>query len=122
MTNNPAATTLRALLIFLSVSLLACAEPSGDSKTSNSFDYEGLALHLIQTNKLTISSTNCLSLEQESGTDPQFVEIYVREKHNNKCPGDPSSEPLLFTIRIDRNSHLANTDANSATGDFEEIK
>lgn len=110
------------MLIALAISLSACAEPHENQKTGSNFDYKNLALSLITSNKLTKISTNCLSLEQESETDPQFVEIYIREKHDNKCPGDPSSAPLLFTIRIDRKSHLATTDANSDTGDFEEIK
>lgn len=121
MTNNPTR-SLGALLITLTIGLFACAEPHENPKQSKSFDYKNLALRLIATNKLAQASTNCLTLEQESEADSQFVEFYIREKHDSKCPGDPSSAPLLFTIRIDRNSHSATTDANSDTGDFEEIK
>jgi hypothetical protein len=53
------------------------------------------------------------------------VEVYlveVRELHNAKCGGDPSTSPRLFNLRITIGGQDVWTDANSPAGEFHKLE
>lgn len=44
-------------------------------------------------------SLNCVSLYPETRT-AKYIEFAVREKHEGKCPGDPSVAPIIDRYRV----------------------
>ncbi len=85
-------------------------------------DIDAAVQQAIARNHLAQLSPNCLKLERSSEAETPYLEIYVREKHDAQCGGDPETAPLLFTVRIDRKNHAMSTDVNSEEGEFEPIK
>ncbi len=75
----------------------------------------------IVRNHLTSLKSQCLLFDVDSN-DPDATFVDVRERHGGQCGGDPSVEPRLFTIRIDRKTGKMSTDARSDTGEFKPLE
>lgn len=63
----------------------------------------------IEKNRLSGLPTECLAFYENTETD-EFFEIDVREKHNEKCGGDPDFAPRLFSYRVHKKDGSLCTD------------
>jgi len=75
----------------------------------------------VQKHKLTDVPEQCLSYTVEDNDD-EAIDIEVREKHDEKCGGDPAVSPRLFSFKLDRSTRQLRTDAmDREDGDFQPI-
>lgn len=106
---------------FVATCSCACGDTSSTPVVKNP-DLETSVHQAITRNHLTSLAPNCLQLERSSKHETPYFEIYIREKHDEQCGGDPETAPLLFTVRIDRNNQAMSTNANSDEEEFKPIK
>jgi hypothetical protein len=64
--------------------------------------------------------SKCLMIEIRPGIKYDIADI--RERHSDGCKGDPSTEPRLFSLRVDRKTGIVMSDAQSIDGTFHRIK
>jgi hypothetical protein len=75
----------------------------------------------IKEHSMTSLASDCLQFEisDDPASDRSLVD--VRELHNARCGGDPSTAPRLFMLKIDAVSGAIWTDARSTNGEFERL-
>lgn len=98
-------TTVFSLGLFL---LLAVIAPGSNVEAKTPLTEEQALNHLIsriQKDKLYDSwaTLSCLSIFVEDKTKKYF-DIAIREKHNERCPGDPATAPIVDHFRVDRST------------------
>lgn len=59
---------------------------------------------LERNHALTSAQTRCVIYLLEQETDA-YIEVQVRERHGQGCPGDPGTGPRLFNVRYEKRSH-----------------
>jgi hypothetical protein len=80
--------------------------PAGDVEAKTPLTEKQALNHLIsciQKDKLYDSWTtlSCLSILVEEKTK-QYFDIAIREKHDERCLGDPLTAPIVDRFRVDR--------------------
>lgn len=73
----------------------------------------------IYKHKLTTLKKECLLFIPDDKGD--YYEIEVREKHSEKCGGDPQISPRLFNYEVDKQTGKMRTDDPVWTGMIREI-
>jgi hypothetical protein len=113
-------------LFLLSLSLPSCAHADpivSDQVSIAQTDEDALvqqAMQAIISNHLTKVRQECLAIDVDSQS-AKTVLLDVREHHGDDCPGDPATEPHIFTIKIDRSSGKMASDAK-LPGTFKPLK
>jgi hypothetical protein len=72
-------------------------------------DWFAKAFAAVSRNKLTTLKPDCYRMIVDK-ENAKYLELTVREIHNNKCGGDPMVEPRMFGLRIDKKSGRIWTD------------
>ena len=80
------------------------------------------AKQAIEKYNLSPISLKCLLFVSTDAGTKNRAAVEVRELHNQKCGGDPSTAPRLFTLEIDLVDGSIWTDAKSLSGDMERLK
>ncbi len=62
---------------------------------------------------LTRDAKDCLLFVVNGNDPPNAVRMKVMEKHSGACPGDKTTLPLLFTLKVDRLGQTVQTDSGS---------
>ena len=98
-------TSVFSLGLFL---LLAVMVPGSNVEAKTPLTEKQALNHLIsriQKDKLYDSWTtlSCLSILVEEKTK-QYFDIAIREKHDERCPGDPLTAPIVDRFRVDRST------------------
>ena len=62
---------------------------------------------------LTHDARECLLFIINGNDPPSAQRFQVMEKHSGTCPGQRGQLPLLFTLRVDRDHGLVQTDQGS---------
>ena len=63
---------------------------------------------------LTHDARECLLFIINGNDPPSAQRFQVMEKHSGTCPGQRGQLPLLFTLRVDRDHGLVQTDQGSS--------
>jgi len=97
--------TLKISLIFLFFAFWV----SIPANAKNLLDEENalnVLVSQIQKDKLYDGWTNlaCLSFITEENTK-RYFDFAIHEKHGGKCPGDPSTAPVVDRFRVNRMAH-----------------
>lgn len=83
----------------------------------------GKVVKSVEKHKLTTLKTECLMFVDEEAETSYLID--VREKHDEKCGGDPETAPRLFSYEIDKRSGRMKTDAPADgqewTGEYRDI-
>ena len=99
------------------ITLSAVAAPPAHAQSVRN---EGQAVRRVSEsvarNKLTSLKPECLMFMAEK-TERGYT-VDVREKHDEKCGGDPQTAPRLFSYEIDRRSGKMKTDAPTPGGEW----
>jgi len=75
----------------------------------------------IKQAQLTDRADECLKYQFDATSFKDAYVIQVRESHEDpRCGGDRGTEPLLFTVRVDKRSGAMSTDIRSP-GRFEPL-
>lgn len=99
---------------------------ASDSVVAKEQDWFAKAFAVVSRNKLTALEPRCYRMIVDK-ENQKYLEITVREIHNDKCGGDPMVEPRLFGLRIDKKSGRIWTDfpppgaKGSYDGDFKYV-
>jgi hypothetical protein len=72
-------------------------------------DWFAKAFAAVSRNKLTTLKPTCYRMIVDK-ENARYLELTVREIHNDKCGGDPMVEPRMFGLRIDKKSGRIWTD------------
>lgn len=64
----------------------------------------------VQKHGLTSLDIACLMFSEDEETDT-FYRVEVREKHNQKCGGDPMFAPRLFSYQVQKQDGSLCTDS-----------
>jgi hypothetical protein len=67
----------------------------------------------IAEQKKLLSSPKCTDYLYMPDSEPGVDSVIVVEKHNSRCPGDPGTQPRLFTVNVDKKTHEMTSDINS---------
>lgn len=102
-------------LVRTAVLLMLVAAPAAAADQATMAVERSVAV--IEANQLTRVGPDCLLFDVEPGPR-HLLDVIVREKHDQRCGGDPEIEPTLFTIRIDKAHRIVTTDAGSPDGSF----
>lgn len=70
-----------------------------------------LVIKSVKKNKLTTLPMECLFFMESSSNDI-YYEIDVREKHDQKCGGDPETAPRLMSYEVDKKTGKMRTDSS----------
>lgn len=74
--------------------------------------------HLTRQYNLTSLSIECLAFEEQDIVKDK-MEIVVREVHNEKCGGDPRTEPRVFSLEVNIATGEFKTDRYSPSAEYE---
>ncbi|TCP97795.1 hypothetical protein EDC44_101183 [Cricetibacter osteomyelitidis] len=95
----------KVIILFLSILLVACFNNSLIQDEDMALEK---VVQSIEKHKLTLLERECLFfISNDKGT---YYEIEVREKHNEKCGGDPLTAPRLFSYEVDKQTGKMQTD------------
>lgn len=72
----------------------------------------------IAEQKKLLFSPECTDYLYMPDSEPGIDSVIVVEKHEGNCPGDPGTQPRLFTVNIDQTTHEMTSDINDLV-DFE---
>lgn len=70
----------------------------------------GFVIASVKKNKLLSLPLDCVSFV-ESGEDNAYFHIDIREKHNEKCGGDPQSSPRIMSYQVHKSTGKLCTDS-----------
>lgn len=96
---------------------------SSDGVGAKEQDWLAKAFAVVSRNKLTTLTPDCYRMYIDV-ENAKYLELTVREIHNDKCGGEPMVEPRLFGLRINKKSGRIWTDVpppgakGSFDGDF----
>ena len=82
---------------------------ASDGVVAKEQDWFAKAFAAVSRNKLTALKPGCYRMIVDK-ENAKYLELTVREIHNDKCGGDPMVEPRLFGLRIDKKSGRIWTD------------
>ncbi|TBM08661.1 hypothetical protein [Hafnia alvei] len=66
----------------------------------------------IAEQKKLLFSPECTDYLYMPDSEPGIDSVIVVEKHEGNCPGDPGTQPRLFTVNIDQKTHEMTSDIN----------
>ncbi|MGL4681596.1 hypothetical protein RIN66_01810 [Hafnia alvei] len=69
---------------------------------------------IAEKNKL-LYSPECTDYLYMPDSEPGIDSVIVVEKHGGRCPGDPGTQPRLFTVNVDQKTHKMTSDINDPT-------
>lgn len=97
-------------------------EQSGQTQANLDRKLSNLAAQAVTENSLTEIPIECLSFSLSDALYNGHRIVDIRERHSEQCGGDPHTAPRLFSIAIDEVDGALWSDANSLTGQFEQIE
>jgi hypothetical protein len=108
-----------ALVVPLSIAVLMSCAPLGKAAEIDEGPLIARAVRAVERYRLTEIPAPCLSFRVLRNR-PQESLVEVREKHDERCGGDPGTSPRLFGVLLDE-SGVAATDADSDDGTFRRL-
>lgn len=69
----------------------------------------------LEEKKLLISP-ECTDYLYIPDNEPGVDVVDVVEKHGGSCPGDPQTQPRLFSVSVDKKTHKMESDINDPEG------
>lgn len=97
-----------------------CRSETPQNAAPNAFP-QAWAKNVIADKRLTDRAIDCLEIVTLERTEKYATIVNVHEIHNEKCKGDTSTSPRLFTIALDKNGNIW-SDAKSLLGQLEKLE
>ncbi|MDI3361893.1 hypothetical protein QQF21_03190 [Lelliottia sp. V89_10] len=95
----------------IATTLLACAILSTNVFSAQLPPVAQKVKNIAEKNKL-LYSPECTDYLYMPDSEPGIDSVIVVEKHEGRCPGDPGTQPRLFTVNIDQKTHEMTSDIN----------
>ncbi|HEX5485459.1 MAG TPA: hypothetical protein VFX23_05640 [Limnobacter sp.] len=105
--------------ILVSLSIATCSLGACAATVKSDDQAVDLAAKAVQKYQLTTLALECLYFDTEDEKTKYLVR--VREKHNEKCGGDPETSPTLFFIRVNKKDGKLSTTARNTDDEFESL-
>ncbi|EOY5095380.1 hypothetical protein ACP3A9_003728 [Citrobacter amalonaticus] len=70
-----------------------------------------LVKNTLEEKKLLVSP-ECTDYLYIPDNEPGLDVVNVVEKHGGSCPGDPQTQPRLFSVSVDKTTHKMESDIN----------
>ncbi|HCL6627773.1 TPA: hypothetical protein N2R15_002484 [Citrobacter amalonaticus] len=68
--------------------------------------------------KKILSSPECTDYLYLPDNEPGVDVVNVVEKHGGSCPGDPQTQPRLFSVYVDQKTHKMESDINDPVNEI----
>jgi len=114
------------LSFFIVLVVTACSEKQNVEQATDSYignqkqdsKWVVKAKQLTRQHKLTSLAIECLAFEEQDIVKGK-MEIVVREVHNEKCGGDPRTEPRVLSMEVTLATGEIKTDRYSPSAEYE---
>ncbi|EGT3575888.1 hypothetical protein F6R83_23365 [Citrobacter amalonaticus] len=95
----------------ISITLLACIVLTAKAFSTELPPIVQLVKKALEEKRLIVSP-ECTDYLYIPDNEPGVDVINVVEKHGGKCPGDPQTQPRLFSVSVDKTTHKMESDIN----------
>lgn len=95
----------------ISITLLACIVLTAKAFSTELPPIVQLVKKALEEKRLIVFP-ECTDYLYIPDNEPGVDVINVVEKHGGKCPGDPQTQPRLFSVSVDKTTHKMESDIN----------